>query len=205
MVNLAICAVALLMLLFIAHKAFGFTVYIKHMTGVISCNLKETIRPNTDSDNGGIQPGFRLYPDGRMALDCIEDFRNVAPRGENTMVISMYEGFLRRLPSPEELIQAVDVMRLAQCKHAAAVKDEGYKLALRLEALPEHRNLRMGNQDFVKALYWAFFRREPDAGGLAYWTNYLNTNIRHNLIGMFAGSGEFVNHCEYVMTFACLE
>ncbi|MCL2079901.1 MAG: DUF4214 domain-containing protein [Oscillospiraceae bacterium] len=61
----------------------------------------------------------------------------------------------------------------------------------------EMNEKNLNNEEFIEYLYMAFFGREPDAGGYAYWLAALNSHGDRVLIFHgFAGSLEFELFCE---------
>jgi len=60
----------------------------------------------------------------------------------------------------------------------------------------EFVNRNLSNQDFVTIMMRAFFNREPDAGGLTYWTGILQSGgSRLNVLIGFVNSTEFGQIC----------
>lgn len=59
----------------------------------------------------------------------------------------------------------------------------------------EFLNLNTSNDDFLTRMYRTFFDREPDADGMAFWTEYLKTETRYQVICGFSESQEFTNLC----------
>ncbi len=60
----------------------------------------------------------------------------------------------------------------------------------------EFQNKNLPSESGVRIIYGVMLNREPDAGGIAYWTGLLNKGVSYNLIiSGFAGSTEFVGIC----------
>ena len=70
---------------------------------------------------------------------------------------------------------------------------EGFQAEARLFfTCQEYLDKNKTNEEFVTALYQTFLQREPDAGGLAYWTEQLSAGLtRDMLITTFAYCDEF--------------
>ena len=61
----------------------------------------------------------------------------------------------------------------------------------------EFKGRNLNNEEYVNALYYAFFNREPDEGGKADWLNRLTSGqSREVVLAGFVNSGEFDNLCE---------
>ncbi len=61
----------------------------------------------------------------------------------------------------------------------------------------EFQNRNLSNHDVVTVLYRAFFNREPDAGGYAYWMAALaGGSSRTSVLDGFIGAQEFINLCD---------
>ncbi len=109
--------------------------------------------------------------------------------GINSFVARMYEVCLGRLP--DQGGQAGWVLKL----HSGEVT--GSTCAYGFVFSPEFMGLGLNNTDYVEHMYRAFFGREADEEGLAYWVDKLNAGTA-DYTGIFNGfscSAEFVNLC----------
>jgi hypothetical protein len=112
-------------------------------------------------------------------------------RGE--LVRHYYFGILGRLPITSELnsdVAALDAACLAATFSTQALA--------RIDALfigAEFLGLGTTTTQFINAVYRAYFGRDPDASGLAFWTNELNVvgTTRAAMRAQFAGHQEFLN------------
>jgi hypothetical protein len=75
---------------------------------------------------------------------------------------------------------------------ASSYNGGAYEQTVEYEARnPANNNDFYGRQAFVTDLYHAYLQREPDADGLAYWTQGVANNGRRNTIQAFVVCTEF--------------
>ena len=82
------------------------------------------------------------------------------------------------------------------CKRIAKGTDTGATIVKNFFDSTEFINKKLSNDAKVTILYQAMLNREPDAGGKAYWVNFLNVGCTTDyIINGFCVSNEFKNLC----------
>ena len=113
-----------------------------------------------------------------------------------TLPIDPAEAFIRRLYHTC-LDREADAGGLNYwCGLIRSGKTKGIRLAADFVFSKEFKEKNYCNKHFVEQIYPALMGREPDAGGLAYWTGVLDKGTtREALLNSFASSAEYKNLC----------
>ncbi|MGN6693498.1 MAG: DUF4214 domain-containing protein [Aquihabitans sp.] len=114
---------------------------------------------------------------------------------------STYDVFIRRTPFTGPHLQIDDLVETAQLRilgTADPAKVSAMATAIRAGASPEHAIVGLVDQVSaakkapVTRLYWAYFKRRPDLGGLNYWISKYSSGMSLQKISLkFAQSNEF--------------
>lgn len=114
--------------------------------------------------------------------ECVMD-------SDEASLVRLYFGIINRAPDPGGYSYWLRQLTRTDKYH----KDLA-EIARQLMGSPEFKRKygTLNNEQFVKAMYPQVFGRDPDAGGLAYWTNRLNrgTISRHSMMASFVQSSE---------------
>ena len=115
----------------------------------------------------------------------------LAGTGHKSLVSHYYRTILGRAPDAGGLdFWQRETARVAAL--GANVNEAWFAMAAGFFASPEYRALARADAAFVADLYNTFFNREPDAGGLAFWTGQISGGLpREVLIVAFMFSPEF--------------
>jgi hypothetical protein len=131
----------------------------------------ETYYVRVTSNYGG---NFTLNSDFRSIDDFVERF---------------YVDLLNRPAEAAGLKYWVDLL--------AAGVTSGSDVAYGFVESAEFKSRNLNDNDFLTVLYKTFFNRAPDAGGLAYWAEKLQSGMtRTEVLNGFTGSAEFKARCE---------
>ena len=71
----------------------------------------------------------------------------------------------------------------------------GEEVGLFFFVSPEMKSFKLSDTDYIVRLYHTFLNRDPDDKGMKYWTEYLKTHSREDLVKGFTRSEEFINKC----------
>jgi alpha-tubulin suppressor-like RCC1 family protein len=109
----------------------------------------------------------------------------------NAVIAGYYEKILGRTPDPAgAAFWASEVSRLSAL--GASVNEVFFAMAYAFFNSPDYASGNTSDVRFVTDLYRTFFLRDPDAGGLAYWTGQLQIGKpRGAVLNDFLFSGEF--------------
>ncbi len=114
-----------------------------------------------------------------------------AGAAEQALVTHYYPSWLRRAPDAGGL--AYWDAEASRLRAAGEDPREAFlAMATQFVDSAEYRALNRSTPDFLTDLYTAFFRRAPDAGGLAYWQGLVAQGLpRASVLGEFLFSPEF--------------
>jgi hypothetical protein len=109
----------------------------------------------------------------------------------SAVIAGYYERILGRAPDAEgAAFWAGEVARMSAL--GANVSEVFFAMAYAFFNSPDYASGNRSDVQFVTDLYRAFFLREPDAGGLVYWTGHLQAGKpRGAVLNDFLFSGEF--------------
>ena len=132
-------------------------------------------------------------------------FGNTAARAEVNTVMDLYRGLLGRLPDSAGFNSAVQRLRSAQCKGAAAVNAEIAWTVASFTDSAEYSGRRRSTPQFVGDLYNATLRRGGDLGGVQFWINELGSGKPGAQVrGSFVASPEFSMRVQAIIGQGCL-
>lgn len=118
-------------------------------------------------------------------------------RGDEHAVGRFYWGLLSRVGDSGGYGYWLGNLRAYRCSGPTLAALHGYLDGL-IQAFvygPEFQNLNLSNEGYARAMYRGILKRDPDAGGLAYWTGQLNQGLsRETLRQYFVYSGEFAGN-----------
>jgi hypothetical protein len=95
----------------------------------------------------------------------------------------------------------------AQCSpgSGAAVLASIDAISSQFVSAPEYIAGNRSNQNFLGDLYYAFFRRNPDAGGLNYWLDQMaHGRTREQVRQGFVASAEIVARANAIAAQGCV-
>ena len=111
--------------------------------------------------------------------------------GERSLVRHYYQTILGRQPDTSgKAFWESEATRMFTL--GADLNEAWYAMAMAFFTSPEYLSTGRGNAAFAQNLYRTFFSRDPDAGGLSYWTGQLDQGLpREVALAAFMFSGEF--------------
>lgn len=113
------------------------------------------------------------------------------PLPDDQFVQNFFSWALLRNPNSSEATYFHDQLRVAYPRGQTSLKLAAIELGKTLFEAAEYLNRGRDNHSFVYDLYKTYLRRDPDAGGWAYWEALLPTIGRESVRRGFEESTEF--------------
>ncbi|MCM2329034.1 MAG: DUF4214 domain-containing protein, partial [Lysobacter sp.] len=122
----------------------------------------------------------------------------LAGAGERSLVTHYYRAILRRAPDAGgKAYWDSEAARMGGL--GANVNETWYAMAMSFFGSPEYAGFNRDDAGFVTDLYATFFNREPDGGGLAFWSGQIASGMpREVVLTAFLFSPEFTDFTRQV-------
>lgn len=138
-------------------------------------------------------PGGLGARSGSLGIATSQGDFTVALRGAGakSLVSHYYRSILRRPPDAGgEAYWTAEAARVAEL--GASLNEVWFAMAMGFFFSPEYMSLGRNDTEFIRDLYRTFFDREPDTGGLGFWTAQLAAGMpREVVLVSFMFSPEF--------------
>lgn len=147
----------------------------------------------TESNNESVETGVIEDSSETVAESIVEETEETKALEESqdlveAFVARLYKVILNRNPDPSGLKAWTNVLKSG--------KEQGAKVAQGFVDSDELKNRNLSDDVYIRALYKAFFDREPDEPGLAAWKKVLDSGLsRMQVFRGFAESDEFTQVC----------
>jgi sugar lactone lactonase YvrE len=118
--------------------------------------------------------------------------------GERSLTSHYYQTILQRAPDPTGFTfwegEAARVTGLG-----ANINETWFAMAMSFYSSDEYKAFHRDDRAFVTDLYHTFFNREPDSGGLDYWSGLVTQGMPRGVaLASFMFSTEFVNFAQVI-------